>query len=88
MSLIDTVLTVVLAILAFSLILAFIRVLRGPSLPERVVALDLMSVLGVGFVASYAMLTGQAVFLDIAIVVALLSFLSTIAFSYYIERRT
>jgi len=86
MNLIELVLTLVLAILSIALILAFIRVLRGPSLPERVVAMDLMSALGVGIIVSYAMLTEQAVFLDIAIVVALLSFLSTIAFAKYIER--
>ncbi|MEW5867636.1 MAG: monovalent cation/H+ antiporter complex subunit F [Chloroflexota bacterium] len=87
MSFIDLILTVVLIILSLALILAFVRVLRGPSLPERVVALDLMSVVGIGFVTSYAMFTGQAAFLDIAVVAALLSFLGVIAFAHYIEKR-
>jgi multicomponent Na+:H+ antiporter subunit F len=87
MNLIDIILMIVLTILSISLILALIRVVRGPSLPERVVALDLMAPLGVGIIISYAMLTGRAVFIDIAIVVALISFLGTIAFSNYIERR-
>ena len=84
---INIAMNLVLILLGISLILAFIRVVRGPSLPERVVALDLMSPLGVGIITSYAILTGRAVFLDIAIVLALISFLGTIAFSHYIERR-
>ncbi|MCL4302663.1 MAG: cation:proton antiporter [Anaerolineae bacterium] len=68
--------------------LAFIRLLRGPSLPDRVVALDLISVIGVGLAATYAVTVNQPVFLDVIMVFALISFLGTVAFAYYLERKT
>lgn len=70
-----------------SVILAFVRLVRGPSLPDRVVALDLIATLMIGIVAIYAIAIGEPVFLDLALVLALLSFLGTIAFARYIERR-
>lgn len=86
---IEAVLTwVVLPLLILGLALAFIRLLRGPTLPSRVVALDLMSVLGIGIIAVYAVLTDQPVFIDVAAVLALVSFLGTVAFAAYVERRS
>lgn len=73
--------------LVSAMVLAFIRLLRGPSLPDRVVSLDLNTSLVVGFISAYAIGTNQPVFLDIAIVLVLISFLSTVAFGLYIERR-
>lgn len=76
----------VLPILGIAMILALVRLLIGPSLPDRVVALDLMTSLGIGTIATYAIATEQAALLDVAIVLALVSFLGTVAFAYYIER--
>lgn len=76
----------VLPILGIAMILALVRLLLGPSLPDRVVALDLMTSLGIGTIATYAIATEQAALLDVAIVLALVSFLGTVAFAYYIER--
>ncbi|MGH9804595.1 MAG: cation:proton antiporter [Candidatus Acidiferrales bacterium] len=75
------------ALLVASLFLSFHRLVRGPSLPDRVVALDLISNVAVGFIALYAIATHQAVYLDAAIVLALISFLSTVAFARYLEKR-
>jgi multicomponent Na+:H+ antiporter subunit F len=79
--------TIVYAMLSLALILTFIRLVRGPSLPDRVVALDLFAAVIVGFIAIYAVDTGERVFLDAAIVVALIIFLGTVAFAQYVERR-
>lgn len=68
-------------------LLAFLRLLRGPSLPDRVVALDLMSVLVVGWIAVHTVRTGQTVYLDVAIVLGLIAFLGTVAFARYITLR-
>jgi multicomponent Na+:H+ antiporter subunit F len=68
-------------------ILAFIRLWRGPSLLDRVIALDLMALFTVGICAVYAITRNQAIFMDIATVLALLSFLATIAFAQFIEER-
>lgn len=74
-------------ILGIGLVLALTRLLRGPNLANRVVAFDLMTVIGIGLIAVYAVMTEQPVFLDIAVVLALISFLSTVAFAYYLEYR-
>lgn len=72
--------------LALAIVLTVIRLLRGPSLPDRVLALDLLTTLGIGVIATYAIATDQPAFLDVAIASALVSFLGTVAFAYYIER--
>jgi len=78
---------IVFTMLTIAFFLTFYRLLRGPSLPDRVVALDLIAVITVGFIAVYAIDTGERVFLDAAIVVALITFLGTVAFAQYLERR-
>jgi len=67
--------------------LCVLRLLRGPTLPDRVVALDLFGVLAVAFIALFAMWDGQPVFLDAAIALALVAFLGTVACSRFIELR-
>lgn len=64
----------------------FIRLVKGPSLPDRVVALDLVGVLMVCLLVVTASATAQQALLDVAMVVALVSFVGTVAYSRYIER--
>lgn len=78
---------VVMPLLVGAVGLAFVRLVRGPSLPDRVIALDLLSLIGIGVTAAYAIVTDQPLFLDVALVLALTSFLGTVAFAFYIERR-
>jgi multicomponent Na+:H+ antiporter subunit F len=73
--------------LTVTMILVFIRLIRGPSLPDRVVALDLFAILSAAFLTIYAIDTNQLVYLDVAIVMGLIAFLGTVAFALYIERR-
>ena len=86
MTLATLVLWVVLPAFALSLLLTSVRVARGPSLPDRIVALDLLGTLGIGVVAVLSIAYGKSVYLDVALVVALLSFLATVAFAVYLER--
>jgi multicomponent Na+:H+ antiporter subunit F len=69
-----------------ALLLTIYRLLRGPSLPDRVIALDLIATHVVGIIAVYAIATEQAVFLRDAIVLAVISFLGTIAFAFYVGK--
>jgi multicomponent Na+:H+ antiporter subunit F len=78
---------IVFAILIVALFISFIRLAKGPSLPDRVVALDVITVIVAGILAVDTIDTGRAVFLDAAIVLALISFLGTVAFARYLERR-
>lgn len=87
MNISDLVMWIVLPLLGVSILIAFVRLLYGPSVPDRVVALDVMSSLAIAFIACYAVGVGEPAFLDIAVVLALLAFLSTVAFAYYLERQ-
>ena len=78
---------VILPILAVSLILVFIRLFKGPEVVDRVIALDLLITTGVGVIAVYSISTNQNTFLDVALILALIAFLGTIAFSYYLEKK-
>jgi multicomponent Na+:H+ antiporter subunit F len=78
---------VLLGVLGLPLLLGFVRLVRGPSLPDRVVALDFMAAVAVAVSGLWAMVTGNPVFLDVAMVLALISFVGTIAFARYLERR-
>ena len=78
---------VILPILSLSGILVFIRFLKGPSIADRVISLDLLIIIGLGTIAISSILSDQATYLDVAMVVALIGFLSTVAFSYYLEKR-
>ena len=66
---------------------AMARLVLGPSLADRVVALDAIGVLAVGVIATYDIATDQPVLLDAATAVALVAFLATVAFAHYLERR-
>lgn len=76
----------ILPILSVAMLFAFIRLVLGPSLPDRVVALDLLATFGIGMVAVYSIATDQAAYMDVAVILALIVFLGTVAFAYYIQR--
>jgi multicomponent Na+:H+ antiporter subunit F len=80
------ILGIVLTMLAAAALVAFVRLLRGPSLPDRVVAIDLIGVLSVGLIVVISAATGVAALLDVAIVIALVSFVGTVAYARYVER--
>jgi Multisubunit Na+/H+ antiporter, MnhF subunit len=70
-----------------TVILSFFRLWRGPSLPDRVVALDMMTVAIVAFCATAAVRYGERAFLDVGLALALVGFLATTALARYTERR-
>ncbi len=76
---------VTMVAVAVSILVASLRVMRGPSLPDRVVALDLVGLLAVSVISVVAIATQKPVLLDSAIALALIAFLSTVAFARFIE---
>ncbi len=87
MTLYDYLNYVIIPILSFSTLLVFVRFLKGPNLSDRVIALDLMITIGIGIIAIYSITNDKATFLDIAMILALIAFLGTVAFSYYLEKQ-
>lgn len=78
---------VALTFLSAGMLLAFIRLARGPSLVDRIVAVDHLSILAIGVIAVWALVSGEDSAVDLAIVIALVAFLSTVALAHYIESR-
>ena len=72
--------------LAFALALTFARLVYGPTLADRVVALDLSAYLVIATTAVYAVATGQGAFLNVALALGIIAFLGTVAFARYMER--
>lgn len=70
----------------FAVAMALYRLVKGPSLPDRVVALDMMTVAIVAFCGLAAIIYGDAAFLDVALVLALVGFLATVALARFAER--
>ena len=77
---------ITLVTLGVALLVAFIRLVKGPTLPDRIVAMDLFGVLVVGLIVVLAGWSGVRATLDAAIVIALVGFLSTVAYATYVER--
>ena len=76
------------ALTVLGLVCAFVRLIKGPSLPDRVVSVDLITVLAVAVAGLLAITYTQPDFLDIAVALALVAFLATVAFAWYAERTT
>jgi multicomponent Na+:H+ antiporter subunit F len=82
----DVVMKIVLAVLCVSMLVALLRLTIGPALQDRVVALDLIAALAVGVIVTVAAGTGQRALLDAAVVIALVGFLGTVAYAWYVEK--
>jgi multicomponent Na+:H+ antiporter subunit F len=79
-------LLVILPMLSLSILLTFVRLSLGPTVADRVIALDLLSLIGVGVIVAVAVMNNQPNLMDIAIILAVLGFLTMVAFAYYLER--
>lgn len=82
----ETVSQVTLVTLAVALLIALVRLVKGPTLPDRIVAMDLFGVLAVGVIVVLAGWSRVHATLDAALVIALIGFLGTIAYATYVER--
>ncbi len=80
------VLAVSTGMILLAMVLSGIRIVRGPTAADRVVALDMLGLLGTSAVAIAALVSRSIVFIDIALAVALIGFLTTAAFAGFIER--
>lgn len=74
-------------VLLLSAVLCLFRVLRGPTAADRIVAIDILGILIVGFCAIIGIPTGRSWYIDIGIAWSLQSFISTLALSKYLEGR-
>lgn len=76
-----------LNLFAVAMLVATLRLFMGPSLADRVVALDLIAVMAVGMIAAYCVFSSQPMLLRVAILIALVGFVGTVAFAFFLEKR-
>ena len=72
--------------LTLAILVAVYRLVKGPTLPDRVVAMDLIGILVIGLITVLAASTQVRAALDAAIVIALIAFVATVAYATYVER--
>jgi multicomponent Na+:H+ antiporter subunit F len=80
----DICLYTALALLMLSMLITTTRVVLGPTLADRVLALDQLVAIAIGFIAVIAVRTGYDLYIDIALALGLIGFLATAAFARYI----
>jgi len=76
---------IVLGALLLSIIMCMIRVVKGPTAPDRVVGLDTINTIVVVGMVVFGIATGSVIYIDVAIVYALLSYISTLFIAKYLE---
>lgn len=84
MNLFEISLSIAIAALCICMVLNLYRFIKGPSLPDRVIALDVFSATLLGVLAIYSIISNVQVYLDVAIVLSLVTFMGTMAFAYYL----
>lgn len=76
-----------LGAMCLSLLLTTLRVIKGPTLPDRVLALDMLVAIAIGFIALLGIQSGYGYYVDIAIALGLVGFLATVALARFIAGR-
>jgi multicomponent Na+:H+ antiporter subunit F len=81
----NTTYLVVLGALMISIVMAIVRVIKGPTAPDRVVGLDTINTIIIAGMVIYGVVAGSVIYIDVAIVYALLSYISTLFIAKYLE---
>ncbi|UYO35047.1 Na(+)/H(+) antiporter subunit F1 [Bacillus zhangzhouensis] len=82
----ELILQISLGILALSTLLFVIRVIKGPSIPDRVSALDAIGINLIGMTAIVSILLKTTAFFEIILLLGILAFIGTTAFSKFLEK--
>ena len=87
MSFLDIALLISMPMLVISVLISLFRLILGPDIADRVVALDVLTSMSIAFMAVFAVYSKATMALDVSLILALISFLGTVSFAYYLERR-
>ncbi len=82
----EIILTIALILFGISIVITFIRILLGPTFPDRVIAMDVIGVNLISAIAIVSILFSTRTFYDVILVLGTLAFISTVAFSKFVER--
>jgi multicomponent Na+:H+ antiporter subunit F len=81
---IETALYFTIVMLSFCSVLAIVRFIKGPSLPDRVTAFDLLAAIVISIIAIYSVISDNTAFMDVAILLSLIAFLGSMSFAYFL----
>jgi multisubunit Na+/H+ antiporter MnhF subunit len=73
--------------LLLAMLLALVRLIKGPETSDRIVALDLIASIVMGFILAYSIVLKREIYIDIAIIISLISFIGTVATSIYLRQK-
>ena len=79
--------TLALGILSVSFLVTIYRIVKGPTLPDRILGLDMLVAIAIGFIAVIGIKTGYTLYVDVAIALGLVGFLATVAFARFVLSR-
>ena len=87
LSFLNIVLASTFGMLLLSFLLAFLRLLKGPKMSDRIVAMDLIASVTMAFILTYSIGVKKEIYFDIVIVISLVSFIGTVAVSTYLKQK-
>ncbi|MDJ0806223.1 MAG: monovalent cation/H+ antiporter complex subunit F [Gammaproteobacteria bacterium] len=82
----ETILNLAMVLIAFSILFGVIRLIKGDTDTDRIIAVDLLTIVSLSILVLVAHLTDRFIYIDVAIVYGLLSFLGVLAVARYLER--
>lgn len=83
-TILDLSITIALILLSLSFLITIYRIAKGPTLPDRILGLDLLVAIAIGYIAVIGIKTGFTLYVDIAIALGLVGFLATVAFARFV----
>ncbi|MFL9930635.1 monovalent cation/H+ antiporter complex subunit F [Paraburkholderia sp. RL18-103-BIB-C] len=82
----EIMLRIAMVLIFFAILFGVIRLVLGKTLIDRIVAIDMLTVISISLIALYAQVSGRFVYIDVALVYGLLSFLAVLAIARFLER--
>ena len=83
---VETILNITFVLIFFSMVFGIIRLVIGPATVDRVVAIDLLTIIAIAVIGLLAHVAGRYIYLDVALVYGLLSFLGVLAVARFLEK--
>lgn len=83
----NTVISISFLLLLASLVIAVIRLLKGPSVNDRIAAMDVIASIVMAFIIVYSIFINNAMYFDIPVIISLISFIGTVAISTYLKQK-
>jgi multicomponent Na+:H+ antiporter subunit F len=81
------ILNIAFLLLLIALVIAFVRLIKGPSVNDRIAAMDIIASIIMGFILVYSIFINNAMYFDVTIAISLISFIGAVAISTYLKQK-